>query len=287
MAPRVAALLILWILELPALGCDSRSPSVPQAGSARVISLAPSITRILVALGATDELVGVDSYSLRLGELSGVPSVGGLFSPDLERTVELDPSLVLAVESAEQRAFCEALRRRGVRVETLAPQSLEEQIESIQTIGGWLGIPDRAEALVRRVHADLAAVKVRTRAAGRPPTRVALVVEREPLYVVGAGSFVHALLAIAGGRNVFGDLESAFPQVSLEVLAERAPALLLDSTVLARAGPRAAADARRYWERVLPETRVAVLPRGDVTLPGPHLAQSAEILRQLIAQSAP
>lgn len=252
-----------------------------------MISLAPSITRIIVALGATGKLVGVDAYSLRLGELSGVPSVGGLFSPDLERAVELAPSLVLAVESAELRAFLEALDSRGIHVETIAPQTLEEHLGSIESIGLWLGIPDRAQKLTRQLRVELMEVKARTRDAGLEPTRVALVVEREPLYVVGAGSFVQDLLEIAGGRNVFADLELAFPQVSLEVLAERAPALLLDSTVLARSGPRAAQEASRYWKRLLPETRVEVLPRGDITLPGPHLARSAETLRELIASSSP
>jgi iron complex transport system substrate-binding protein len=271
----------------PLLVACGETASPPPADGLRVISLTPSITRIITALGASGSLVAADTYSLRAVELAGVASVGGLYAPDLERTVELRPTLVLVVETAQQRAFVEALQGRGVRVESIAPYTLEEHLASIVAIGGWVGRGPEAREIVARIRRDLDAIAATAPAAPEARTSVAMIVEREPLYVAGRGSFVHELIEIAGGRNAFGDLAAPFPQVSLEALAERAPALLLDATSPARSGAAAADEARSFWGRFVPGGRVEILPRSDVALPGVHLASSAAILKRVIAGDPP
>jgi ABC-type Fe3+-hydroxamate transport system substrate-binding protein len=274
------------LISALAIGCGG-SAAPPPAGELRVISLAPSITRILEGLDAQDALVAVDSYSRQVVELPGVASVGGLYAPDLERTVEVQPTLVLAVESAEQRPFLRVLRARGVRVESISPYTLAEHLESIEAIGGWVGRGAEAREIVERIRTDLDAIAARAPADARARPTVAMIVEREPLYVAGRGSFVHELIEIAGGRNAFSDLDSPFPQVSLEALAERAPAVLIDATAVASGGGSAAGEARSFWARFVPQGRVEILPRPDVALPGVHFAASAAILRRLIAGPAP
>ncbi len=274
------------------LACGDASDRAPSAdpdpsgstpATARVISLAPSITRIVQALGAEELLVAVDAYSLEVTEVEGVASVGGLYTPDLERTFELRPTLVLLVDSAQQRAFRDALETRGVRVESIAPYTLEEHLESIAEIGDWIGRGSAARATVARIRRELDSIAARAPASADARTSVAMIVEREPLYVVGRGSFVHELIEIAGGRNVFDDLEAPFPQVSLEVLAERAPALLLDTTVVYRPDAVPDLDAvRAFWRRFVPRARVVAATRADLTLPGVHLAESAASLRALM-----
>ncbi|MEX2204753.1 MAG: ABC transporter substrate-binding protein [Myxococcota bacterium] len=105
------------------------------------------------------------------------------------------------------------------------------------------------------------------------------VVEREPLYVAAGGSFASALIEAAGGRNIFADLPSAYPQVSLELLAERAPDLLIDSTQSRALDAEAERDARSYWSRHDFVRRVELVPQGVATLPGAQLAEAARILR--------
>src|SRR5262249_7562625 len=117
--------------------------------------------------------------------------------------------------------------------------------------------------------------------AERPHPTVALVVEREPLYVAAGASFASALIEAAGGRNAFADVARAYPQISLEVLAERAPHLLIDSTQTAH-GPDAERDARAYWGRFAWIKRVELVPPGVATLPGAELARGAELLRARI-----
>ena len=265
------------------------------AGTPRIISLSPAVTEVLVALGAAGELVGVDRFSRAVGGVGDVPSLGALFSPDLERAIELAPTLVFGVAGQQQQGFFEQLRARGVRVETLSPYTLREVLDSYARIGALVGRPDDGAALRDSVQRQLAAIRAGVHG---PPRSVAVVLERQPLYVVGGGSFVSELIEAAGGRNVFADLEAPYPVVSLEVLAERAPAVLVDTSLapgfssdpssdLSSEGRQAAAaEARKHWS-VLPHPgRVETVPRGVVTLPGARLAEAARLLRDKIHPGA-
>ena len=280
-APRqLVALLVL------AAGC-AREPR-PPTDELRVISLSPSISGILVALGATPDVVGVDRYSAEVPGLEEVPSLGGLFAPDLERAIELRPTLVLGVKSAQQRPFFEQLRSRGVTTREVDPYSLEEVLATYAEIGVLVGRAAEAEALLERVRGSLSALAASS--AGRPRPRVVMVVNREPLYVVGSGSFVSELIELAGGSNVFADLDAPYPQVSLEALAERAPDVLLDSTVPWVEGPegREAREAREFWARFRWAGRVELIPTGVATLPGAEVARGARLIYAAVhAEPAP
>ncbi len=271
----------LWLaaLALAVIGCGEPAAPPAAAGTPRVLSLAPSITRVLLELGARDRIVGVDRYSHALPGLDGIASLGGLFSPDLERAVELRPTLVLAVESANQRAFLDRLAERGVRVVTIEAHTLDEVLASFARFGAAIERAEAGRALARRVRGELDSLA--REHAGDEPVRVAMIVERDPLYAVGGGSFVSELIARAGGRNVFGDLSEPYPMVSLEALVDRTPEVLLDSTVEA-VDDAAIAGARAHWGRTPLRARVELLPAGEVTMPGPGLARAARELADRI-----
>lgn len=273
-----ASVLVAAVL-LP-LACGAE-PAEPVGGARpRVIALAPSIARVIQELDALEVLVAVDEFSRGLPGLEPLPSVGGLYSPDLERAVELRPTLVLAVRSAQQSGFLEHLRRRGVRVEELEVYTLDEVLASFARIGELIGEPVRGHELAARVRGEVDAVARRSSAL--PRRSVALVLERDPLYVAGGGGFPQALIAAAGGSNVFGALAEPYPRVSLEALAERAPDVLIDATPGADAGEEASRDVERYWRRFPWVKRVAPLARGVVTLPGPELGLGARTLLAVV-----
>lgn len=276
--PQAPCLIALALLL--ALACGEREASKPapmDADAARVVVLAPSLARVLVELGATDAIVGVDQFSAQLPELAGRPPLGGLFAPDLERLLSLQPDLVLGVAGAQQDALFEQLGARGVRVETFQLHALAEVLSAFERVGALVGRADAGSALAARARAELEAVAASTGTRARPG--VAIVVEREPLFVVGAGSFASDLLEAAGARNVFADLSDAYPRVSLEALAGRAPDLVLETVA---DSPHADADARAYWSRFAFVRRVASVPRGEVVLPGPELGRAARLLRARI-----
>jgi iron complex transport system substrate-binding protein len=251
----------------------------------RVISLAPSITRVVQALGAEDSLVAVDGFSRRLPGLGKLPSVGGLFNPDLERTLELRPTVLLAVRSARQHPFIEQLRARGVRVAEIEPYTLEEVLGSFRTIGTLVGRNAEADELVAEVRRDLE--EVATSVHGLERRSVVVVIERDPLYVIGGGSFANTLIETAGGRNAFVELDSPYPPVSLESLADRAPDVILDTVIDPDAGPEARRVVEAYWKRFGWVRRVEAFPAGLATLPGPELAEGARLLAAHIHPDRP
>jgi iron complex transport system substrate-binding protein len=278
---RVRAPLRSLFLALALAGaCRESAQPVTAPAELRVVSLSPAITEILVALGVRERIVGVDRLSRDVPGCAEIPALGGLFAPDLERTLELRPTVVLGVLSESQAAFFAQLRARGIAVHEIdTGGSLEAVMANYEKIGAIVGRAAEGRALDQRVMGEIEhAVEGAPRL---PQHSVALVVERDPLYVAGGGSFASELIEAANGRNVFADLPRAYPQVSLELLAERAPDVLIDSTQTEQS-PEAIAAARAYWSRFAWVKRVELLPPGVTTLPGTRLGQAAELLAKCI-----
>jgi iron complex transport system substrate-binding protein len=230
----------------------------------------PSLTETLVALDAAGVLVGVDEYSARLEPaVKGVPVVGGLFNPSLEAVVALTPDLVVLVPGAEQRSVAERLTALGVPVLLLPNITLEQALASIETLGSRV---DRVEAARRRVDEIRATWReVRRASAKRPPIPTVLVLQRDPLYVVGPGSFIDEMLRAAGARNLASALKDPYPQAGVEWLIDVAPRVILDATE----DPE---TPERYWARwpSIPAVAAsgAVAIRPDVMRPGPWIDKS-------------
>ncbi len=158
-------------------------------------------------------------------------------------------------------------------------------LQSFLDIGRYVDRSREAAALVARVRSELG--RVARSVEGRPRLRVALVLERDPLYVAGGGAFIHDLIEIAGGENVFADLSAPYPRVSLELLADRAPDLVLDSSRGPDAGSGATVEVQRYWSRSVWVERAEPFPPGAATLPAPDLAEGARLLRARIHPGTP
>jgi iron complex transport system substrate-binding protein len=256
-----AALLLAGLLAVPAAA---------QPVARRVVSMNPSLTRIAVALGARGALVGVDEFSARVEPaVADLPRVGGLYAPSLEAVVALRPDLVVLVPSAEQREFRTRLEALGVEVLGLAadPVGFDDVLAAIETLGARLGRADAARTRTDAIRAVREAVRRAT--AGRPRLRAVFVLQREPLFVVGRGSFLDEMLALAGAENLGAALGEPWPRASLEWLVAQAPEVLLDSDD----DPVPATVWWRRW-RSLPAVahdRVVAVDEGAVTLPGPDL----------------
>ena len=259
----------------------SGAPSAAPAAAApeRIVSLNPSLTATLLAIGAGPRLVGVDDFSARQqSAVAELPRVGGLFDPSLERLVALRPDLVVLVPSAAQRDFRSRLRELEIPVLALDPLGFEEVLETIRVLGAHTGHEAEARARVDAIRRTRRRVEAVTE--DRLAPRVVLVVQREPLYVVGRGSFVDEMLRAVGAENVGAELGEPYPRVSREWLLAAAPDVLLDSS----GDPEPAA---RYWARwsslpAVGEGRVVALARGRVTLPGPWLDRALRVLLEAV-----
>jgi iron complex transport system substrate-binding protein len=248
----------------------AKSPEAASTPARRVVSLNPSFTRMLVAIGARDALVGVDEFSARAEPaVAALPRVGGLYSPSLEALVALAPDLVVLVPSVEQQAFRAQLEALAIPVLPLdpAPHGFDAVLAAIETLGRRTGHEAEARARTDAIRRTRDAVRRAT--AGRPRPRAVFVLQREPLFVVGRGSFLDEMIGLAGAENLGAALGEPWPRASLEWLVAQAPEVLLDSD----SDPQPAAAHWGRWPSLPAVThhRVVALDEGAVTLPGPDI----------------
>jgi iron complex transport system substrate-binding protein len=217
-----------------------------------------------LALGARAQLVGVDDFSARQEPaVAGLPRVGGLYDPSLEAVVALRPDHVMLVPSAEQRGFQEQLAALGIARFVADPVSYDEVLATIRRLGERLGRAREAQARVAALHGARARAEAAN--AGRKRVRALLVIQRDPLFVAGPGTFVDDMLRAAGAANVAADLSGAWPRASREWLLAARPELIVDATDEPE-------PAREFWARwPALRARIVSLPAALVTLPGPQL----------------
>lgn len=236
----------------------------------RVVSLNPSLTAMVIALGGRDALVGVDDYSARSPAAAGLPSVGGLYNPSLEAVVALAPDLVVFVPSAEQRGFRERLEALAIPRLVLDPVSFDDVLDAIHRIGAAIGREREAEARIAAIRATRARVEAAARAL--PPLRGVLVLQREPLFVAGRGTFVDDMLRSLRVTNLAAEQPGRWPRLAREWLIVAAPELIVDSSP----DPEPALAHWGRWPSLPAVQRGAVvtIPVGVATLPGPDLDEA-------------
>ena len=206
---------------------------------ARVLSLVPTVTRMLVELGAGEALVGRTDYDT-LAVVRALPSVGGGLQPDLELLLTLRPELVIRFEGAQDPVTGVALDERGIPHLAVRPDQIEDVRTIVHQMGKIMGRSEAADTLVADLDRQLADVRARVAGAERP--RVAYVLGGTPPWVAGPGTFIADLLDVAGGENVFADLDRLYGPVSLEELITRDVALFVvrrGTVVNPRLGDRA------------------------------------------------
>lgn len=197
----------------------------------RIVSLCPSLTELVFALGRGDELVGITEYCVHPKERVGaVEKMGGTKTPRVERIVELAPDLVLFNEEENRREDEAALRAAGVRCLTTFPRDCQGAADMVRTIGAALDRPSEAERIATDIEARAARARREAEAEGRPPVRFAYLIWRKPWMSVNRDTFAHGLLSQAGGDNVFGERIERYPEITASDLGRLAPDAVLLGT---------------------------------------------------------
>ena len=250
----------------------------------RIVSLMPANTEILFALGLGGRVVGVTDYCDYPPEARRLPRVGGL-TTSLEKVLSLRPDLILASASGNRKAIeaLEALPEPRPPVFAVDPKTLPDLYSAVLAIGRLTGRTPQAEAVVRKMRAQAAAVAARVRRARSRP-RVLFVLSREPLWVVGSGNFMDEMISAAGGTNVAREVGPGYHPWNLErVVAEQPDAILTTTEGLDRF------VGRPGWSSVRAVRRRAVLAVGYAAVrPGPRLVDAiARIADWLHPRTAP
>jgi len=242
-----------------------------------VVTLAPSLTDVVLALGAGNRLVGVSRFDER-SEVARLPRVGGFVDPSVEAVMALHPDLVLAQPGPGNRRAVETMAELGVAVLLLPPGTVEDVLTAERATGKALGLADQGEALARSLEATRARIRERSR--GLRAVRVLLVYGFDPLVVSGPGSFGDQLLTDAGGLNVARDAASPYPVYSVERVVQSQPELILDA-----ANTAAGKDRIRSLPG-LHEARWAEVSGQSLMHPGPALGRGLEELFRLLHPEA-
>jgi iron complex transport system substrate-binding protein len=255
------------------------------ARPARIVSLVPSVTEILYALGAEHVLVGVTDLCDYPAEARSKPRVGGMVAPSFEAIVGLRPDLVVATTEGSREDAIVHLRRLNVPVYLVVAHRVADVTDLITRIAELTDRQVAAVSIVERLALRIEAVKQAVRPLGRP--RVLYVLWPEPLIVPGRGAMLTELIQLAGGRSITADDANAWPRYSLESAVAKNPEVIL----LANHGAGTGAIAMDKWQRLsaLPAVKAGRLRsvNGDLLHRyGPRFVDGLEQLARAIHPEA-
>jgi len=190
----------------------------------RIISLAPSITETLFALGAGDRIAGVTTYCDHPPEATAKEKVGDTLKPNIEKIVALKADLVIVSTSSQLEQYVRRLEDLNVPVYISNPRNIDQVIESISRIGLLIGSEDQARTLESEMRVRISRIAGRLQGSARPS--VFFLLGSEPLITVGKGTFLDDLIRRAGGESISGDVAGDYPQFSLETAVSRKPEVI-------------------------------------------------------------
>jgi iron complex transport system substrate-binding protein len=270
----VAATLTLW----RGAGGAGHGAEPPQ----RIISLVPALTEMLFAIGAGPQVVAVSSFDSYPPEAATRPRVGALLDPDVERILSLTPDLVAIYGS--QVDLRRQLQRAAIPTFDYRHAGLPDILTTLRDLGRVTGRSAGADAVATSIERRLAAVRDRTAAV--PRARTLLVFGRQPgalrnVYAAGGTGFLHDMLAVAGGENVFADVAQESVQATTELILARRPDVVLELHEGPEFPPAQVRDAVAAWAALasvpaVKTGRVLVVSGTGLVVPGPRVALAVE-----------
>ncbi len=253
----------------------------------RVVSLAPSITEAIYALGRGDWLVGVTDVCDYPPPARELPKVGGIAAPNLEQIVRLRPDLVFATAEGNARDLLDRLERLGVATFALQPDSYQGVVRSIAAIGRVLAAEPAARGIVDDIRRQVR--RIEELVAGRPRPGVLFLIWTDPLIAAGAGTYLDDLLEMAGGRNIVRERGGSYPRLNWEQVVAGAPdvILLADHREDSERSATGSGDVPAEWRawQAVPAIRtgqVQAVPSNTILRPGPRLGEGLTRLAQAI-----
>jgi iron complex transport system substrate-binding protein len=260
----------LAIALLIACGRGERHSQAPR----RVITLTPSATEMVAAIGAEELLVGVDDYSTYPAGVKDLPKVGAFLTPNMEAIIRLDPDLVITDDIHEEVAA--ALRDAGIDAMVVDIHTLEDVRDGLERISARLGRAEAGRDAIARIDAAVDAAAARKH---RPAPRVLAVIDHArnelgDIYAAGPGSWIDELLAIEGASNVLASSGVRYPKINAEEILRGAPDVIIDVTFGVDQ-----ANAERAWAEVgqvpaVRNHRVVALGAPYMLAPSPRVDQA-------------
>ena len=254
----------------------------------RIVSLVPSVTESVYALGGQARLVGRSDWCDHPPAAREKPSVGGMINPSIEMIVALKPDLVFATDEGNREETIVQLRRLGIPIYLVHAHRVDQMLDMVTRVAGLIERREAAAPLVAAIRQRIESV--RARVAPLPTPRVLYVLWPEPLIVPGRASILTELIDIAGGSSITAGDGDAYPRFSLEAVVARAPDVIIladHSTGTSTAGR----PVPEQWQRLasVPAIKAGRLHSADLSILhryGPRVPDGLETLARIIHPEA-
>lgn len=251
----------------------------------RIVSMAPSLTEILFALGLDEEIVGVTLFSDYPPAAADKAKVGTFWQPNIEAVVAARPTLVMTLGFGQHKNLAERLSRIGYGTLSVNIEKVSELFTVIPEIGAAAGRQQQADELVGGIRRKLAAL---SRLVGtREKVKVLWVVQREPLRVAGRDTFVNEMIELAGGENAIGPTVHKYPPIGAEQVMASGAEVIIEPAMGHEDLDAQREEALRYWGRfknlpAVANDRIYVIKGDTASRLGPRLYEGTETIARCL-----
>lgn len=283
-----AKLLVLFVIAITAFlaGCSETVPSKKTARSSdkpTIVSLAPSITEMIYAVGAGDQLIGRTSACDWPAEVGKIQVVGAFGKPSLEVLTGISPDLVLDTDLADENIGAK-ITELGIRRERLAVRVPDDIPPALRKLGELTGNSEKADSLAHIIEKGLEKLRSQIDTNTSSP-KVYLEIWDDPLWTGGKNSYVSALIAYAGGKNIGDAVEKEYFEVSPEWVITQNPDIIACMYMSRKGNIAAKVASRPGWEHIQAVKRQKIYDNFDNSIflrPGPRILEGIEQLRHII-----
>jgi iron complex transport system substrate-binding protein len=282
--------LIIFVIAVIGVNSQSTSKSSSNQTSQRIISLSPSITETLFALGLGDRVVAVTDYCDFPAEVNQLPKVGGFINPNLETIIALQPDLVILL--ANQQRVVEQLQQLNIPTLAVLTTSLDDIKQTIATIGQRTQNQQQANELLKKINHKIAFIAKKTTGLSRPNVMITMghSIDSEhmkQIFIAGQHDFYNDLITLAGGQNVYQAQQPSVPSLSVEGIMQLNPQIIFDIYPEADDHNSDLVQVLQQWHNLMyvdaiKNNRIHIIEQNYATIPGPRIFLLLDQLARLI-----
>ena len=286
------ALVISLLLNIPAEGKDrllndemGRKVKVPYPAK-RIISLAPSITEILFALGLNEEIAAVTKFCDYPEAALSKPKIGGFVNPDIEKIVSLKPDLIIGIRDGNRMDTVDRLNDFGFPVYLIDPKGFDGVMRTIKNIGNVVGREMESRRMIKDMVDKRENIVILTRSLSKP--KVFFQVGDAPLITVGKGTLADDLIRLAGGRSISENEAASYPSYGIETILAKAPEIIIMSSMESRKDHMNLVKRWQNWKSIpaVKMNAIHVIDSSLVDRPTPRVVEGLEALAKMIHPEA-
>ena len=256
----------------------------------RIVSMAPSSTELLFAIGLDEEIVGVTTFCNYPDAAKGKAKIGGYFNPNVEAILSLEPDLIVATPDGYSKDRVEKLDSAGAPVFLVDPKDVDEILATMLTLGKVTGKENTAKQVVGKLRARVEAVREKVKAVPQEKRpKVFYEIGHDPLITAGPGTFVDNLITDAGGINIANDVTTNWPRYSVEAVLTKEPDIIITAPHVSSDDKTEIETRTDAWKkyRTIPAVqngRIYPVISDILLRPGPRIVDGLETLHSLFTK---